>query len=153
MTDRIDAFTNGDLRFPARDSGPADGAPVLLLHGWPQDGECWAGVAERLNQAGFRTFAPDLRGTTEWANPASRRAYRSSVLRTDIAAMVARIGQPVHVVGHDWGAALAWNVATHEPAGSQRLVHVLLPAAVGPRARAGVAVVHDPRPDDHRTDP
>lgn len=115
MTGRIDSFTNGDLRFPARDSGPIDGLPVLLLHGWPQDGESWSGVTAPLNEAGYRTFAPDLRGITPTASPARRSAYRGSVLRTDIAAMVEQIGQPVHLVGHDWGAALAWNVAAHQP--------------------------------------
>lgn len=115
MTTRIDAFTNGDLRFPARDTGPLDGTPVLLLHGWPQDGQSWAGVVERLNEAGYRTFAPDLRGVTPTASPARRRAYKGSVLRTDVAAMVDQIGQPVHLVGHDWGAGLAWNVAAHQP--------------------------------------
>ncbi|BBH15718.1 alpha/beta hydrolase [Nocardioides baekrokdamisoli] len=112
---RIDTFTNGSLRFPARDSGPLDGVPVLLLHGWPQDGESWAEVAARLNEAGYRTLAPDLRGVTPTASPAGRSAYRGSALRTDVAAMVDQIGQPVHLVGHDWGAALAWNVACHQP--------------------------------------
>lgn len=115
MTTRIDSFTNGDLRFPARDSGPLDGIPVLLLHGWPQDGESWAGVTARLNQAGYRTFAPDLRGISPTASPARRSAYRGSLLRTDIAAMVEQIGQPVHLAGHDWGAALAWTVASDQP--------------------------------------
>lgn len=115
MTERIETFTHGDLSFPARDSGPIDGTPVLLLHGWPQDGESWAGVAKLLNQAGYRTFAPDLRGISTTANPSGRAAYRGSVLRTDVAAMVDQIGQPVHLVGHDWGAALAWNVASHHP--------------------------------------
>lgn len=115
MPDRVWSFSNGDLRFLARDQGPVGGPPVLLLHGWPQDGSAWAGVTERLNDAGYRTFAPDLRGVDPAAIPLSRRAYSGTELRSDVAAMVAQIGQPVHLVGHDWGAALAWNAATHEP--------------------------------------
>lgn len=115
MGDRIHSFTNGELRFPVLDTGPLDGPPVLLLHGWPQDQASWAGVTELLNEASYRCFAPSLRGATESANPVSRRAFSGRALRTDVAAMVAQIGQPVHLVGHDWGAALAWSTATHEP--------------------------------------
>lgn len=115
MSERITEFHNGALRFPARDTGPLDGPPVLLLHGWPQDGSSWSAVAAALNEAGYRTFAPDLRGVSALANPRSRRHFRGSALRSDVAAMVEQIGRPVHLVGHDWGSALAWNVATHEP--------------------------------------
>lgn len=113
--ERITHFSNGDLTFPARDRGPLDGIPVLLLHGWPQDGSSWDGVTRRLNDEGFRTYSPDLRGVSSTANPRSRRAFSGSALRSDVTAMVAQIGQRVHLVGHDWGAALAWNVAAHEP--------------------------------------
>ena len=112
---RIVDFIHGDLRFPARDGGPLDGPPVLLLHGWPQDGDSWDAVAALLQAAGFRTFAPSLRGRAETARPARRTAYTLSRLREDVRAMVEQIGEPVHLVGHDWGAALAWSVATHEP--------------------------------------
>lgn len=115
MSKRISFFTQGDLRFPVKDSGPLDGPPVLLLHGWPQDGSSWRAVAAKLNEAGYRTFAPTLRGGSVGASPRARAAYRGSELRRDVAAMVAQIGGPVHLVGHDWGAALAWNVATHDP--------------------------------------
>lgn len=115
MTPRLEEFRNGDLRFPARDSGPRDGIPVLLLHGWPQDGSSWDAVTALLHDEGYRTFAPDLRGVSTHANPRSRRAFRASRLRSDVAAMVDQIGGPVHLVGHDWGAALAWDVATHQP--------------------------------------
>lgn len=127
MSTRIAEFRNGDLRFPARDSGPLDGQPVLLLHGWPQDGASWSAVAARLNEAGYRTFAPDLRGVSAEANPRSRRAFRGSELRSDVAAMVEQIGEPVHLVGHDWGSALAWNVATHEPELLRSLTAVSVP--------------------------
>lgn len=124
---RLVEVANGDLRFPVLDSGPLDGEPVLLLHGWPQDGASWTRVAAELNAAGHRTYAPTLRGVTPSANPARRSAYRASALRSDVAAMVEAIGSPVHLVGHDWGAALAWGVATHEPELLRSLTAVSVP--------------------------
>jgi pimeloyl-ACP methyl ester carboxylesterase len=127
MTARITEFRNGPLTFPVRDSGPVDGDPVLLLHGWPQDGSSWDEVAVQLNAAGYRTFAPTLRGVAPTANPRGRRSFRTSLLVGDVAAMVGSIGQPVHLVGHDWGAALAWNVATARPDLVQSLSAVSVP--------------------------
>lgn len=124
---RISEVAHGDLRFPVADSGPLDGEPVLLLHGWPQDGTSWTTVAGQLNAAGYRTYAPTLRGVSPTANPAGRSAYRASALRADVAAMVEAIGGPVHVVGHDWGAALAWGVATHRPELLRSLTAVSVP--------------------------
>lgn len=124
---RLLEVANGELRFPVLDSGPADGEPVLLLHGWPQDGTSWRQVAEQLNAAGYRTYAPTLRGASPTANPARRSAYRASELRSDVAAMVEAIGSPVHLVGHDWGAALAWGVASHQPELLRTLTAVSVP--------------------------
>jgi pimeloyl-ACP methyl ester carboxylesterase len=127
MNTRITEFHNGELSFPVRDSGPLEGEPVLLLHGWPQDGSSWEPVAAHLNEAGYRTFAPTLRGVTPGANPRRRGTFRSSELRSDVAAMIAAIGGPVHLVGHDWGAALAWGVATHRPELLRSLTAVSVP--------------------------
>ncbi|TAM84519.1 MAG: alpha/beta fold hydrolase [Jatrophihabitans sp.] len=113
--DRVAAFTRADLTFPTEDTGPIDGEPVLLLHGWPQDGRSWDRVTPALTAAGYRSFAPTLRGATPGANPRPRRAYRGPELLGDVAAMIERIGAPVHLVGHDWGAALAWTVAVRRP--------------------------------------
>ncbi|UUZ44344.1 alpha/beta fold hydrolase [Janibacter limosus] len=100
---------------------------MLLLHGWPRDGQSWSQVAEQLNAAGFRTFAPHLRGTTDSANPPHRRDFGTSALRSDVTAMVQQIGQPVHLVGHDWGAAPAWDVATHDAGLLRSLTAVSVP--------------------------
>ncbi|MFC7488440.1 alpha/beta fold hydrolase [Knoellia sp. CPCC 206453] len=127
MATRIATFTNGDLGFPVVDTGPLEGPPVLLLHGWPQDQQSWEQVAKLLNDSGYRTFAPNLRGASNSANPASRRAFDAGSLRSDVTAMVRQIGQPVHLVGHDWGAALAWNVATHHAEVLRSLTAVSVP--------------------------
>ncbi|MFC7492076.1 MULTISPECIES: alpha/beta fold hydrolase [unclassified Knoellia] len=127
MTNRIETFTNEGLRFPVVDTGPLGGPPVLLLHGWPQDQQSWAQVASRLNDAGYRTFVPNLRGASDSANPPDRTSFGTSALRGDVTAMVGQIGQPVHLAGHDWGAALSWNVASHHPEVLRSLTAVSVP--------------------------
>ena len=74
----------GDLRpgvrLDVRDDGPPDGEPVLLLHGFPQDGTSWSGVAPVLRRAGLRTLVPDQRGYSPGTRPRGRRAYRLELL-------------------------------------------------------------------------
>lgn len=89
--------------------------PVLLLHGWPQDGSSWDGVVPLLTAAGHRVIVPELRGARPEAAPASRWAYRTSALVADTTAIIDHIGGPVHLVGHDWGSALAWYTAATHP--------------------------------------
>lgn len=112
---RIRVFERAGLRFPTEDHGPLDGEPVLLLHGWPQDARSWDRLVPLLVDEGYRVLAPTLRGATPEANPSSRWAYRSDELLADATAMIETIGRPVHVVGHDWGAALAWTTAARRP--------------------------------------
>lgn len=122
--------TRGDLRFPVREyvpPGEVIGAPFLLLHGWPQDARSWHEVAQLLAAAGHRVFVPNLRGAAPEAAPRWRWQYRTSELIADVAAIVDLIGEPVHLVGHDWGAALAWNVAVDRPDLARTLTAVSVP--------------------------
>lgn len=124
----ITEFSRGELRFPVADSGPADGAPVVLLHGFPQNSTSWQPVAARLNAAGYRTLAPDQRGYCPGASPAGRRNYRIGELAGDIVALIEQAGLgPVHLVGHDWGAAVAWAVAATRPELLRSLTAVSVP--------------------------
>lgn len=109
------SFTRDGLVFDVLDSGPADGEVVVLLHGFPQLNTCWDGVIERLNAAGYRTIAPNQRGYAEGARPRGRRAYRSTELVADIAALIDELGGRAHLVGHDWGAVVAWATAMEHP--------------------------------------
>ena len=107
------------LGFDVTTSGPLDGEPVVLLHGFPQSARCWEAVTPALAAAGLRTFAPDQRGYSPGARPVGRAAYRMAEVVADAAAVVeaalAETGRPrAHVVGHDWGAIVAWTLAgTH----------------------------------------
>ena len=111
-TDRIATLAHAGLRFDVTDDGPADGTPVLLLHGFPTDRTSWDRVAPLLHDAGLRTFAPDQRGYCAGARPAGTAAYRLEHLVGDVVALIDATGhERVHVVGHDWGGAIAWLAA------------------------------------------
>lgn len=128
MTDRITSFAREGLTFDVRDTGPLDGPVVVLLHGFPQKADSWSRVAALLNAQGLRTISPDQRGYSPGARPKGRWAYRASELVADIEALVDAVGRgPVHLVGHDWGSAIAWAVAARNPELVRSLVAVSVP--------------------------
>ena len=94
-------------------SGPDDGSPVVLLHGFPDSGRLWHKQVPALSKAGYRVIVPDLRGYGRSDKPAEVDAYNLLYLAGDVFAVLddAGVGR-VSVVGHDWGAALAWGIAS-----------------------------------------
>ena len=113
--DRITTVEHDGLTFDVRDEGPLDGTPVVLLHGFPERNTTWNDVVPTLHAAGLRTFALDQRGYSPGARPRRRRDYRVSLLVGDVVALIERIGGPVHLVGHDWGAAVGWATTLRRP--------------------------------------
>jgi pimeloyl-ACP methyl ester carboxylesterase len=110
------SYSHDGLRFDVTDTGPLDGEVVVLLHGFPQTSASWAALSPLLHEAGYRTIAPDQRGYSAGARPRGRTAYRSSKLIGDVDALIRRLDAgPVHLVGHDWGAAVAWAYAARHP--------------------------------------
>jgi len=97
-----------------------EGLPkLLMLHGFPEYGGAWQELAERLATR-FHCIAPDQRGYGRSFAPAQVSAYATSVLVKD---MVALIGEaPVQVLGHDWGAAVAYGLAMFRPDLVSRLI-------------------------------
>lgn len=124
---RLTEYSRNDLTFDVVDSGPEDGPPVVLLHGFPQRASSWAAVSEHLHGAGLRTYAVDQRGYSPRARPRSRFAYGIAELVEDVRVLIDRIGQPVHLVGHDWGAMVAWSVAGAHPDLVRTLTAVSVP--------------------------
>jgi pimeloyl-ACP methyl ester carboxylesterase len=101
-----------DLVLDAVATGPSDGPVVLLLHGFPQSSRCWSGIWPVLVAAGFRVVAPDQRGYSAGARPLGVEHYRMPLLVADAVAVLDHLGaSTAHLVGHDWGAAVAWQVA------------------------------------------
>lgn len=122
-----DMVTNG-VRLHCVLAGPADGELVVLLHGFP---EYWRGMASplvALARAGFRVVAPDQRGYGLSEKPDGIDAYRIEELSGDVVGIVDALGYAkANVVGHDWGAAVAWWVALTSPERVNRLVIVNVP--------------------------
>lgn len=117
-----------ELTFEVAVSGPADAPAVLLLHGFPQSHRCWDGVIERLNANGYRTIAPDQRGYSPDARPGAVGDYTVSHLVDDAVAILDALHvSQAHVVGHDWGAIVAWNVAVRRPERTHTLTALSVP--------------------------
>ncbi len=124
---RITEFSREGLTFDVVDEGPLDGDVVVLLHGFPERASCWRLVAPLLHAQGYRTLAPDQRGYSPRARPPRRRDYTTTHLADDVAALIGLTGGPAHVVGHDWGAIVAWTVAARHPDLTRTLTAVSVP--------------------------
>ncbi len=124
---RLEFYQRDGLTFNVIDSGPLDGKPFVLLHGFPETNKSWKESSELLNAQGYRTYAVNQRGYSLGAQPKGRAAYRSSYLVEDINALLEIIQQPVYLVGHDWGAVIAWEVAQRYPEKIQHLVTISVP--------------------------
>jgi pimeloyl-ACP methyl ester carboxylesterase len=118
----------GDLTFDAVADGPADGRLVLLLHGFPQTSWSWRHVMAPLAAAGYRVVAPDQRGYSPGARPDGASAYGMGSLVADAVGILDALGADrADVVGHDWGAAVAWQLAGRHQARVRTLTAVSVP--------------------------
>ncbi|WP_028079463.1 alpha/beta fold hydrolase [Solimonas soli] len=93
------------------------GAPVLLLHGFPDTHRVWRRQIAALAAAGYRVIAPDQRGCGETAMPPRVADYALAQLADDMIALLDALGiaEPVRLVGHDWGAVVGWQLAAAHP--------------------------------------
>jgi pimeloyl-ACP methyl ester carboxylesterase len=109
------------LRFYLNDEG--EGRPVVLLHGFPDTSRLWRHQIDALSKSGHRCIAPDLRGRGRSERPTRVEDYGLAGMVRDITGMLAALGiERADLVGHDWGAALAWLVASLAPERVDRLV-------------------------------
>ena len=130
----------GGFTFDVRMAGPDDGEVVILLHGFPQTSFEWRHQLRALGEAGFRAVAPDQRGYSSGARPPDVDDYALPLLVQDVIGLADAIGaERFHIVGHDWGAAVAWAVAV---AARDRVI-TANPVSV-PHPDAFAAVLNDP---------
>ncbi|OMC36756.1 hypothetical protein A5740_00355 [Mycobacterium sp. GA-1841] len=92
------------------------GPAVLLLHGFPDRAAMWSYQIEHLVRDGYRVIAPDLRGFGDSDRPEGVENYGSAAIIADILELLSALDTgSVHLVGHDWGASIAWAIAAKFP--------------------------------------
>jgi pimeloyl-ACP methyl ester carboxylesterase len=122
------SFKNGDVGLHAVAAGPEDGPVVVLLHGFPEFWYSWHRQIEPLAAAGFRVIVPDQRGYNLSSKPFGVSSYAMTELVSDVIAIVDQLGQEkIFLVGHDWGAAVAWGAALLHPQRIAKLVVLNVP--------------------------
>src|SRR5215475_16098471 len=106
-----------ELVFDVTVAGPeSNGVPVFLLHGFPQNSAMWDRVIPFLHVNGLTTITMDQRGYSPGARPTDVDAYATGHCVDDAIAILDFLGvERAHVVGHDWGAVVAWHLAAEHP--------------------------------------
>src|SRR6516225_9150539 len=133
-----------DLCTRSAHCSPADGAPVLMLHGFCVSRHYYTAQVEALAAAGYRAIAPNQRGYAAGArhDPKDLAAYRMELLIRDALDIVEAAGHGAprfHLVGHDWGGSLSWDIADRWP---ERVASLTMLSRPHPR--------FSPRPSDAR---
>ncbi len=127
MTTSVDlrrrTITRNGLSLSVVDEGPADGQAVVLLHGFPDSSYLWRHQIPVLVEAGYRCIAPDLRGMGQSDKPPDVASYKLRNVVNDVVTITQELGvSRAHVVGHDFGAAVAWMYAFLMPRRVDHLV-------------------------------
>tara|TARA_Y100000780_G_scaffold214240_1_gene215770 strand:- start:570 stop:1538 length:969 start_codon:yes stop_codon:yes gene_type:complete len=118
-------------------AGPASGRPVWLLHGFPECWYSWRHQISALAAQGFRVFAPEMRGYGASSAPEAVEAYDLITLCADIQSAMNHYGhEQVAMIGHDWGAPVAWHLALLEPARVKVVCGMSVPFGGRPRQPA-----------------
>lgn len=108
--------TNG-IRLAVYEAGPADGKPVLLLHGFPELAFSWRHQLPALAAAGYRVIAPDQRGFGRSDRPPDIADYHMRELTADMTGLLDALGDERAIfVGHDWGSLVVWSLPFYAPA-------------------------------------
>src|SRR5918992_4503153 len=124
---------SGEVELAVREWGEDHTPTVVLMHGYPDTGAVWTAVAEQL--AGrFHVVAYDVRGAGGSTAPGEPAGYAMPALLADLTAVIDAVspGQPVHVVGHDWGALQGW-AAVAEPSLLDRIASLTVTGGGGLR--------------------
>jgi pimeloyl-ACP methyl ester carboxylesterase len=109
-------------------AGPAEGPLVILLHGFPEFSYGWRNQINELAEAGYRVWAPDQRGYNLSDKPRRIKEYRIDKLAADVVGLIDAAGcESTYIVGHDWGAAVAWYVAENYPDRVKKMVVMNVP--------------------------
>lgn len=128
MTVRDTWYERGGVRLHAAEAGPADGPLYILLHGFPEFWYGWRNQIPALADAGYHVIAPDQRGYNLSDKPRGARSYAMRELVADILAIAG--DRPFRLAGHDWGAAVAWDLGLARPEQVEKLAILNVPHPV-----------------------
>lgn len=122
MTIDFEYITTNGIRLHTAFAGSEDGAPVFLLHGFPDAWFGWEAQIESLADSGFRVIAPDQRGYNLSDKPKGVASYQMNTLVDDILGLAEALGyERFHLAGHDFGALVSWSLAMRHPERLERL--------------------------------
>ena len=128
MTITNQRITTNGVSLDVHQSGPEDGELVILLHGFPEHGMAWKAQIEYLAAQGYRVWSPDQRGYAGSDKPAGAMSYQTHILALDVIGLADAAGaQTFNLVGHDWGAAVAWITASNHAERVKKLVILNVP--------------------------
>ncbi|HEV3132342.1 MAG TPA: alpha/beta hydrolase, partial [Acidimicrobiales bacterium] len=115
-------------------SGPEDGPPLVLCHGFPELWYSWRHQLPVLGEAGYRALAPDLRGYGRSSHPSGDvAAYGSDRLTEDLCGLLDHFGyDQAAFVGHDWGAMLVWEMGKLHPDRVASIYNLSVPFSQSP---------------------
>ena len=109
-------------------AGPADGPMIVFVHGWPELAISWRHQLPCIAALGFRVVAPDMRGYGRSTVYERHEDYALEFVVADMIGLVDALGVEKAVwVGHDWGAPVVWNVASHHPERCHGVANLCVP--------------------------
>ena len=121
IVDGLPGFRTGEVRTARHrtfylESGPTSGPLMIFLHGFPELGVVWTAQMAYFAARGWHCVAPDMRGYGGSAAPGEVAAYTVREISTDMVELHDALGgAPAIWIGHDWGAPIAWTMASHHP--------------------------------------
>ncbi|MGQ9009881.1 alpha/beta fold hydrolase [Bacillus stercoris] len=119
--------TNG-ITLHVASAGPEDGPLLVMLHGFPEFWYGWKNQIKPLADAGYRVIAPDQRGYNLSDKPEGIDSYRIDTLRDDIIGLITQFtDEKAIIIGHDWGGAVAWHLASTRPEYLEKLIAINIP--------------------------
>jgi len=125
---RVEMIQTRGLRFETTIAGGSSDRLALLLHGFPECAYSWRYQIPLLAQLGYRVWAPNLRGYGKSDRPAGIASYTLDKLEQDVSDLIEASGSKhVVLIGHDWGAAIAWSFAMYHPGEIERLITMNVP--------------------------
>lgn len=110
------------------EAGPADGSPIIFLHGWPELAISWRHQLSCFGSLGFRAIAPDMRGYGRSTVHPKHEDYSVEQIARDMIELLDSLGAADAIwVGHDWGSPIAWTIASHYPERCAAVISLCVP--------------------------